>query len=317
MDLEGLSILAIRTVLAGMQEVPEEYLQSLAADQRAGVRAIREEILRRREARARFEAEQARMLSLEQSYHARGLLRVAGVDEAGRGPLAGPVVAGAVIFPPGCDYPPARDSKQLDPQRREELYGQIRQRALAVGVGRVEPGEIDRINIHVASLKAMYLAVEDLGLRPDAVIVDGPMVLRLGLPQQAVIGGDAKSLSIAAASIVAKVFRDRLMLEYDSLYPGYGFARHKGYCTAEHEKALRELGPCPIHRRTFHQVARCLETLGEDCLFFNEGLSNAASLEELEALGADIRQVRDSLSPLELNSLRRTYLRRRRELASA
>ncbi len=316
MDFNDLSLAAIRDWLGVQEQVDDSLIEALSRDSRAGVRALAAAATARRERRLREEAEQVRMLELESSFHARGLTNVAGVDEAGRGPLAGPVVAAAVVFPPGCDYPPARDSKQLDEARREQLFDLIQQRAAAVGVGQVESEEIDRLNIHQASLKAMYLAVKALGGLPvHAVLVDGPMVLRLGCPQEAVIGGDAKCLSIAAASVVAKVTRDRLMKQYDLQYPGYGFARHKGYCTPDHEAALRELGPCPIHRRTFHQVARLTHPpLSESCLAFHQSLTRAATPDELETVARQIRQVRDSFSGLELDSLRRRYLKTRREL---
>lgn len=318
MDFRELSIPAIRAVLDTMDEVSAEALEALARDSRSGVRALHAELMSRGERRAALLEKQKKMLELERSFQARGFLRVAGVDEAGRGPLAGPVVAAAVVFPPDCEYPAARDSKQMDEARRERLYGQIRDRALAVGIGVVENEEIDRINIYQASLKAMYEAVRDLGeVRPDAVIVDGPMVLRIDCPQEAVIGGDGRCLSIAAASVMAKVMRDSMMREYDNRYPGYGFARHKGYGTADHERALRELGPCPIHRRSFRQVSCLAAPMGETWAFFHEGLIRAGSLDELETLGRGIRQVRDSLRTDELDSLRLCFTRRRRELSQS
>ena len=315
MDFQELSIPAIRAVLEAMDEVTAEVLEALARDNRSGVRAIHAELMVRGERREAFLTQQESMLKLERSFHARGLLHVAGVDEAGRGPLAGPVVAAAVVFPPECDYPAARDSKQIDETCRERLCEAIYGCALAVGVGVVDHEEIDRINIYQASLKAMYLAVHDLGtVRPDAVIVDGPMVLRIDCPQEAVIGGDALCLSVAAASIVAKVTRDRMMCEFDRQYPGYGFARHKGYCTVDHEQVLRRLGPCPIHRRSFHQVSSLVNPMGKTWASFHESLTRASGPAELESLARDIRQARHTMSELELDSLRRRYLKRKREL---
>jgi len=313
-ELESLSIIAIKSMLAEMEEVPDELLLSLLKDSRSGVRSLAEDIRRRRKRDRARDVELESMLELERSYHARGFERVAGVDEAGRGPLAGPVVAAAVIFPTDCDYPQARDSKQLPAQRREELYDQIMERSLAVGTGLANHEEIDRINIYNASLSAMYRAVEDLSLEPQAVILDGPMVLRLDLPQQAVPGGDAKCLSVAAASIVAKVTRDRMMQEFDKQYPGYGFARHKGYGTENHLRALRELGPCPIHRRSFEAVALAENPRSEQCVFFLEGLKTSSSLEELGTLAEGIRQIKESLSAEELNALRAAYSKRRQAL---
>jgi len=311
MELESLSILAIRSLVRGMDPVPEDLIKALINDTRGGVRAIGEEIKRKVARQEAERAEQERMLELEKAYHARGLVKVAGVDEAGRGPLAGPVVAAAVVFPCDCDYPQARDSKKLTPEKREALFDEIREKAITIGIGRVDSEEIDRLNIYNASLAAMYRAVEELEIRPDSVLIDGPMVLRLDIPQQAVVGGDAKCLSVAAASIVAKVTRDRLMMEYDSIYPGYGLARHKGYPTADHYKALKELGPCPIHRRSFQAVAELGKFINQEWSFFYDGLAMASSLQELEVIAADVRQIRHIFTADELDSLRLIYRRRR------
>ncbi len=180
-----------------------------------------------------------------------GVLRVAGVDEAGRGPLAGPVVAAAVILPVGVRLPGLRDSKLLSPRRRERLLGLIREAAVAWSVCAVLPGEIDRLNIRRAALLAMARAVGRLDPVPDWVLVDGEPIPGLAWRQTGVPRGDALCASIAAASVLAKVYRDRVMDAFDRLYPGYGFARHKGYPTEEHRAALARLGPCPIHRRSF------------------------------------------------------------------
>lgn len=186
----------------------------------------------------------------------QGFQRVAGIDEAGRGPLAGPVVAAAVILPCDVDYPSVRDSKQLTEAQRESSYRKIVSSALSVGIGCVEPSEIDRINILKATFVAMVQAVEGLEVPPDFLLIDGPYRLPLELAQRGIPQGDRKSLSVAAASIVAKVHRDRLMCHYHSLYPVYGFNRNKGYGTAQHLEALRRVGPCPLHRMSFRRVAR-------------------------------------------------------------
>lgn len=186
----------------------------------------------------------------------RGFLFPAGVDEAGRGPLAGPVVAAAVVFPAGYLNPDIRDSKLLSPARRELLFGVIRRDAVACAVASVPHEEIDRINILQASLAAMRRAVAALPTPADFLLVDGNRPIpSCNLPQETLVGGDGRCLSIAAASILAKVSRDRMMGEFDLLYPGYGFAVHKGYPTADHLAAIRRLGPSPIHRRTFRGVA--------------------------------------------------------------
>jgi ribonuclease HII len=184
----------------------------------------------------------------------RGYARVAGVDEAGRGPLAGPVVAAAVILSPGCVLPGLDDSKRIEPENRKRLDLEIRGRALAVGVGVVSAAMIDADNVLVASLSAMRQAVLSLCPPADALLVDAVRVPGVRLPQVSVVHGDALSTSIAAASIVAKTHRDRLCEELANRYPVYGFERHKGYGTPEHWEALRRYGPCPEHRLTYRGV---------------------------------------------------------------
>ncbi len=188
---------------------------------------------------------------IERECRAKGFARLAGLDEAGRGPLAGPVVAAAVLLAAGTEIPGVDDSKKLPPRERERLFEEIRSRALAVGVGIVSPREIDERNILQASIRAMHLAVEELPLQPDFLLVDGNRFHHPLLPFRTVVRGDATCLCIAAASIVAKVTRDRIMIDFDALYPEYGFARHKGYPTRRHIEALREFGPSAIHRRSF------------------------------------------------------------------
>jgi len=184
----------------------------------------------------------------------RGLTRVAGVDEAGRGPLAGPVVAAAVVLTPDTPIRGVDDSKRLEPEEREDLYDVIRTRAIAWAVGIVDPRTIDRINILEATRVAMRAALEALGVQPELVLTDFVEVGGLGYPQRNLVRGDQRSASVAAASIVAKVTRDRLMAEADRVFPQYGFARHKGYATEEHRAALEQHGPCDLHRRTFNGV---------------------------------------------------------------
>jgi ribonuclease HII len=198
-------------------------------------------------------------VTLEELISAEGYRWVAGVDEAGRGPLAGPVVAGAVITRPGDEIPGVRDSKLLTPLQRERLYEIITSRALSWGVGIVGPREIEQHNILQATLRAMKGAVLCLDPLPDFILIDGLNRIPLDLPQQAVKRGDARHPCIAAASIVAKVTRDRLMMEYHRTYPRYNFARHKGYPTREHREAIRQYGCCEIHRRTFRGVKEHLE----------------------------------------------------------
>lgn len=190
----------------------------------------------------------------ERELRLAGYRRIAGVDEVGRGPLAGPVVAAAVILPPRPRLRGLRDSKVVPRVRRERLYEQILERAIAVGVGCVEVEEIDAINILQATKLAMRQAVERLPERPDHLLIDALSLRDITLPQRAIIDGDAISASIAAASIVAKVTRDRICDEMDARYPAYGFARNKGYCTRQHVDALLDQGPCAWHRRSFAPI---------------------------------------------------------------
>ena len=189
------------------------------------------------------------MREYENTYAACAM--ICGIDEAGRGPLAGPVAAGAVILPRDCTLLYLNDSKKLSEKRREELFVQIKEQAVAWCVGIVGPERIDEINSLQATYEAMREAVAGLAVKPDVLLNDAVTIPGLDILQVPIIKGDAKSLSIAAASILAKVTRDRMMAGYEEMFPGYGFAKHKGYGTAAHIAAIRELGPCPIHRRTF------------------------------------------------------------------
>lgn len=186
---------------------------------------------------------------------------IGGVDEVGRGPLAGPVVAACVILPPGCDPSLFTDSKKLSAARRQELYDLLRQQQAPIGIGILSHTQIDRINILQASLAAMKIAVENMTVRPDYLLVDGKFPVPAGIPQQPIIKGDMRSSSVAAASIVAKQERDHLMEVLHQQYPQYNFRSNKGYPTAEHRRALRLYGPCPIHRRTFKGVKEFYQPL--------------------------------------------------------
>jgi ribonuclease HII len=184
----------------------------------------------------------------------RGLVRVAGVDEAGRGPLAGPVVASAVVLRPGERIGGVDDSKRLTPDERGRLFEEIRRRAMAVAVGIIDAETIDRINILEATRLGMRRALETLGIEPELVLTDWVPLAGLACPQRNLVNGDQRSATVAAASIVAKVTRDRIMEEADREFPQYGFGRHKGYATEQHRLALAQHGPCPLHRRRFHGV---------------------------------------------------------------
>jgi ribonuclease HII len=201
-----------------------------------------------------FSKPQIDTLALEKIAQMEGFVRIAGVDEAGRGPLAGPVMAAAVILPEGLCIQGVDDSKKLSRQKREHLFNVIMSRALSVGIGVVGPEVIDRINILQATRLAMLDAVGQLLPQPDYILIDGITAINSPIPQKTVKKGDSLSLSIAAASIIAKVTRDRMMVEMDLVFPGYGLAGHKGYGSAQHLEAIRLLGPSPIHRMTFGGV---------------------------------------------------------------
>ena len=190
----------------------------------------------------------------EKEFARKGCRNIAGIDEAGRGPLAGPVVSAAVILPQTFDDPDVTDSKKLSPKKREQLYARIYDQAVTVGIGIVDPVEIDRINILQASLLSMALAVKNLVPRPDFLLIDGIFNIASELPQKAIKKGDSLSVSIAAASIIAKVSRDRLMQTYHHYYPQFDFQRHKGYPTKAHKETIRKFGYTPIHRKSFKGV---------------------------------------------------------------
>ncbi len=199
-------------------------------------------------------SEKSDLFFYERDLSHKGYRSIAGIDEAGRGPLAGPVVAAAVILPEGLQMPGVTDSKKLTAHKRETLFDVVMENAIATGIGIAQPEEIDEINILQATLKAMLRAVDKLITSPDYLIIDGINTLDRDIQQQAIKKGDSLSISIAAASIIAKVTRDRMMLEYDRQYPSYGLGSHKGYGSKLHREAIANLGPCPIHRKTFAGV---------------------------------------------------------------
>lgn len=231
---------------------------ALKADPRAGAKAILQIIAKRRFAN-RSEGQRLRkLLRYETALWDTGVMHVAGVDEAGMSPLAGPVAAAAVVFAPGARLPGVDDSKKLDAPTRTRLASEIKQTAVAWAVGFAEVDEIDTINIYWAGLLAMRRAVESLTVAPEHLLLDARRLKDVPLPQQRIVKGDAKSLTIAAASILAKTARDARMQELDAAYPGYGFARHKGYPVREHVAALKQLGATPVHRRSFAPVREVL-----------------------------------------------------------
>jgi ribonuclease HII len=245
------------------KELPSGGLTALRQDPRAGARAVAERIEKRNH-KAQAEGRRlTRLSAFEQPLWDRGLVHVGGCDEVGMAPLAGPVIAAAVILRPGTRIKGINDSKQLTPEERDALEPEIRAAAVAVGLGRAEVTEIDSLNIYHAGLLALRRAVLALTPQPQHLLVDARRLVGLTMPQQPIIKGDAKSITIGAASIVAKVHRDRLMAQLDAEHPGYGFAAHKGYPTPEHLEALERLGACPLHRRSFAPVARKLGLIPE------------------------------------------------------
>ena len=231
---------------------PGEYatlFEKYKEDTRSGVRKLLEQLHKKEEAYQKELLRTEKMKEFERKYEDLGY--VCGIDEVGRGPLAGPVVAGAVILPRDCKILYLNDSKQLSAKKRDELYDVIMENAVAVGIGMASPRRIDEINILQATYEAMRQAIGQLSVEPEVLLNDAVTIPEVVIPQVPIIKGDAKSVSIAAASVIAKVTRDRLMEEYDQVLAGYGFADNKGYGSAEHIAALRKLGPTPIHRRTF------------------------------------------------------------------
>jgi ribonuclease HII len=259
LELANLSVAEIKKLASDPGGVSEELLFAMADDPRTGVREVYRRLMR---ARSLLDAERkrlAKMFLYEEDLWARGYAPVAGVDEAGRGPLAGPVMAAAVILPEKISLPDLNDSKKLTAAKREALAGQIKKLALAWAIGMSTVEEIYNENIYRASLTAMRRAVLGLEKSPSFILVDGFKITGLNLPQMPLVGGDGLSASIAAASILAKVTRDHLMDSYHQHYPEYGFDRHKGYGTPEHLRALARYGPCPIHRAGFQPVKDMLD----------------------------------------------------------
>ncbi len=253
MDPGGLSLEALRRLLETETDPVgrERLIAALAADRRTGARALAERARRTDEQARRRDSRWRAFCDPERRLWAQGYRRVAGIDEAGRGPLAGPVAAAAVILPPDFTHHPLDDSKRMTPRARQMAEAEIRSAAIQYAVGLAGPEEIDRHNIMGALLLAVDRALGELDPAPDFALVDGRTLTRCRVPHRAMVRGDGRCRVIAAASVLAKEERDRIMTALDRQYPGYGFARHKGYATAEHRAALRRLGPSPVHRRTF------------------------------------------------------------------
>ena len=309
-ELKDMTVAQIRDLSVDWSEEAPEWAL-LEKDSRVGVRRL---AVQARKQWARQRAEEARrkeLLQFEQRLWGRGVQRVAGVDEAGRGCLAGPVVAAAVVLPADADLPGLDDSKKLSARKREVLYDAVIAQAISTSIAQVDAPEIDRINILQASLKAMREAIGGLEVVPQHVLVDGHIRPGSALEETALVDGDARSLSIAAASVLAKVYRDRLMVEADETYPDYGFAGHKGYGSPDHMAALRLNGPCPLHRRSFAPVAELLG-LSRSAAYasFADGLEAAHSPAELERMARFIKEATEDLPEEELRALRALYRKR-------
>lgn len=227
----------------------EQLMKVYAPDDRAGVQKLLEKYRKQKEKLLAEKERLAKMRQYEEKYADHAF--ICGIDEVGRGPLAGPVVAGAVILPKECEILYINDSKKLSAAKRDELYDEIMDKAVAVGLGMASPARIDEINILQATYEAMRMAISNLSVQPDLLLNDAVTIPEIEIMQIPIIKGDAKSVSIAAASILAKVTRDRLMVEYEKVFPGYDFASNKGYGTKAHIEGLKKFGPTPIHRMSF------------------------------------------------------------------
>ena len=309
--LEAMSIDEIRRRYIDSDEpVSAQTLSRLLRDPRPGVRRLHDAL------KKRYERERTERLRLEAMRHFElclwksGVRDIAGVDEVGMGPLAGPVVAAAVMFPPETEIAGVDDSKRLDPETRTTLAGEIRVKASGIGIGMASVQEIDTLNIYHAGLLAMRRAVEALPRCPQHVLVDARTVPGVQVPQNTFNKGDGINFSIAAASIIAKTERDRMMVELDGEYPGYGFAAHKGYSTPEHQAAISAHGPCTIHRRSFTFIR---ELCGEySALFYDlKGrLDAAAAHADLQALDDELAACMGALAEHEQRKLKLVLSRR-------
>ncbi|MEG6584064.1 ribonuclease HII [Dendrosporobacter sp. 1207_IL3150] len=253
MHKSHLTVAQVSSLLA-QDNVPESAITSLKDDSRVSVIRLLQK-WQQRQLELEIEKERLRkMFFHEQQLYDKGIKLIAGVDEAGRGPLAGPVVIGAAILPIGYHLPYLNDSKKLSAIQRLKLYQDIKKNAITTTHIVVDATQIDELNIYQATVKGMYEAIASLTPQPEAVLIDAVPLTEIKIPSLSLINGDALSASIAAASIIAKVERDAIMENYDNEFPGYGFAKHKGYGTAEHIKAINSLGPCTIHRKSFEPI---------------------------------------------------------------
>ena len=255
---EKYNISQIKEILSSIHSIEDPMFQQLSLDMRKGVQTALKSCQKRIEKEQKRAEHFIEMQYYERLAYQEGANFIAGVDEVGRGPLAGPVVAAAVILPKNIEDLGFDDSKKLSASKREEIYRLIQEKAIAIGIGIVDADIIDQVNIYQASRLAMQQAVSELKIQPDYLLIDA-MKIDVNTPQIGIIKGDAKSISIAAASIVAKQVRDQMMQEFDELYPGYDFSNNAGYGTPKHLEGLHRKGICPIHRKTFAPIKDFLQ----------------------------------------------------------
>jgi ribonuclease HII len=309
--LNNLSIEEIREqLLRGDEPVTAHLLNKLGRDPRQGARRIYELLKKRYERERSDRVRVLNMLNFERVLWKSGIRSIAGVDEVGIGPLAGPVVAAAVVFPPGTELAGIDDSKRLDLEQRLKMEAVIRRSAAAVGIGLAEVGEIDRLNIYHAALLAMRRAVEALPVKPDHLLIDARVIPDVSIPQNSFFKGDGINFSIAAASIIAKTHRDRLMEELETKYPGYGFAQHRGYGTAEHQNAIRQLGPCPVHRMSFPFIRELCGGFSEVFYELKQQLEQVDSVAGLHSFETKLKDCWQDIGESEQRKIRLMLSRR-------
>lgn len=251
MNIQQKTISEVKDILTQEENISESLLAAMKNDSRIGIQKLLERYYREQEEQIKRQEKVQFMLFHEKKLWSKGFSFIGGIDEAGRGPLAGPVVSACVVLPKDLIIEGVDDSKKLTSYRREQLFGEIMEKALSYGIGVVDNGKIDDVNIYQATIESMEQAVNACSQSPDYLLLDAMQLKSIPLPQLSLIGGDAKSQTIASASILAKVTRDKIMEAFAKIYPEYGFERHKGYGTEEHVEAIRKHGPSPIHRKSF------------------------------------------------------------------
>jgi len=305
---QQIASLSISEIAKRVEDVDYDvaFIDVLQSDTRSGVRAIGQKLIKQKQRLERQQKRQIELCAIENELRASGKKIIAGVDEAGRGPLAGPVVAAAVILPENAQLPGCDDSKKIPANRREKLFEQIISIATAWGIGMVDNEEIDNTSILNAAMKAMRIAVRNTKLTPDIALVDGNRSPGFVCEERLITDGDARCRSIAAASILAKVTRDRIMVELDSIYPYYGFAGHKGYGSRAHVEALRKYGPCDIHRISF-KIVPAVSPQGTTVSVLKKRLLNAPTRSSFNRVVSGITHIKPHLDERDIESLRDVY----------